>query len=45
MFDMAVLTLPMLMITLVCRSTLKYDKLDIFGPGVPLNERDDDEVM
>jgi hypothetical protein len=30
---MAVLTLSMLMTTLACRSTLKYDKLDISGSG------------
>jgi hypothetical protein len=39
---MAVLTLTMLMITLVCTigPTLKYDMLDISGPGVPLIRRD-----
>jgi hypothetical protein len=42
---MAVLTLPMLMITFVCGSTLKYDKLDISGPGVQLTGRNDDELM
>jgi hypothetical protein len=42
---MAVLTLLMLMTTLTCRSTLKYDRLDISGPGVQLTGMDDDEFM
>jgi hypothetical protein len=42
---MAVLTLPMPMTTITCRSTPKYDQLDISGPGVQLTEMDDDKLM
>jgi hypothetical protein len=40
-----IMVMLMLMIALLCRSTLEYDKLDISGPAAQLTGRNDEGLM